>query len=237
MVVKFRGMSWSKGYTKETHPSVMKISRTMKARGIDNFKNWRIKMKKIGKIPSSYPPFRPSENLAEYIGVVLGDGNISKFPRSERIIIAANSNNHGFIKRYADFTQIIFNKKPTVSKVKSKNCVRISLYQKEISRRLRIPTGNRGPKKIKIPKWIWENDLYVISLLRGLFEAEGSLSIHLPTCTYNFQFCNKNASLLKITEKGLRMLGYHPEIRKAGVRLRRKAEVESFKKLIRFREY
>jgi hypothetical protein len=45
--------NWNKGFTKETHPSVKKISTTMKKRGLDNFYQWREKMKKVGKIPST----------------------------------------------------------------------------------------------------------------------------------------------------------------------------------------
>ncbi len=230
-------MSWSKGFTKATHPSVLKISQTMKRKRIDNFHEWRERMRALGKIPSSYPPLQQSQLLAEYIGIVLGDGNISKFPRTQRLIISANSNNKGFIKRYTWLTHTLFQKKPAVKKVKGKNCTRISLYQKRISERLSIPTGNRQDKTIKIPSWIWQEEKYITAFLRGLFEAEGSLSIHKPTCTYNFQFANTNKSLLEATEKGLRMLGYNPEVRKKSVRLRKKLEVAKFRELIKFREY
>lgn len=213
----------------------MKISSTMKSRGIDNFKNWREKMRSIGKIPDVNIIFPPSKNLAEYIGVVLGDGNISVFPRTERLIIVSNANNQYFIKRYSFLTEKLFNRKPTVSKLKGVNAIRISIYQKKISYRLKIPTGNRNGMHIIIPEWIWKENDYIISLLKGLFEAEGSLSIHLPTCTYNFQFKNKNRYLLNTVEKGLKALGYNPEIRRNAIRLRKKKEVETFKQLIDFR--
>jgi hypothetical protein len=88
-----------------------------------------------------------------------------------------------------------------------------------------------------MPSWISKNKIFLINFIRGLFEAEGSLSIHLPTGTYNFAFSNKNKSLLKIVEKSLRLLGYHPEVRPVAIRLRRKAEVERFRQLIQFRMY
>lgn len=228
-------MPWNKGLTKNTHPSVMKISLTMKSKGIDNFKYWREKMRALGKIPDVNTIFPPSQDVAEYMGVVLGDGNISIFPRTERLIIVSNANNQYFIKRYSFLTEKLFNKKPTVSKLKGINAIRISIYQKKISYRLKIPTGNRNRMHIIIPGWIWMEKNYIISLLKGLFEAEGSLSIHLPTCTYNFQFKNNNKYLLNAVEKGLKILGYNPEIRKNAIRLRKKKEVETFKQLIDFR--
>lgn len=228
-------MSWNKGYTKNTHPSIMKISLTMKSKGMDNFKKWREKMRTLGKIPNVSIVFSPSKDLAEYIGVVLGDGNISKFPRTERLIIVSNSNNQYFIRRYSFITEKLFNKKPTISKINGHNAIRISIYQNNISYRLGIPTGNRNGIYIKTPKWIWKEKAYITNLLKGLFEAEGSLSIHLPTCTYNFQFKNNNSHLLNAVEKGLIILGYTPEVRKNAIRLRKKKEVESFRQLIDFR--
>jgi hypothetical protein len=42
--------NWNKGQTKYNNLSVKKISDTMKLKKIDNFKFWRDKMKKEGKI-------------------------------------------------------------------------------------------------------------------------------------------------------------------------------------------
>src|SRR5579864_8438215 len=104
--------SWSKGFTKETHPGVAKISHTMKTKRIDNFKKWRYEMMALGKIRSKYPPFKKSGDLAEYIGVVLGDGHIEKFPRTERIIIVGDVQKPAYIERYAELTESLFEKKP-----------------------------------------------------------------------------------------------------------------------------
>lgn len=230
-------MSWNRGLNKYTSESVLKISRTFKEKHIDNFKNWREKMRKLGKIPSGYPEFPRNEQLAELIGVVLGDGNLSRFPRTERIIIVGNSNNQGFTNRYSSILEKFFLKKPYVSKIRGANCIRISLYQKFISKRLGIPTGDRGKIVYKLPVWIKNNNVFLTSFLKGLFEAEGSLSIHLKTYTYNFQFSNLNKSLLSIVKEGLISLGYNPEIRNISIRLRKKHEVFSFKNLIKFRDY
>jgi len=77
-------MVWNKGLTKFTNKSLLQTSLTMKSKRLDNFRSWREKMKSEGKIPSDYPEFEKNEMLAEYIGVILGDGNISEFPRTQR---------------------------------------------------------------------------------------------------------------------------------------------------------
>ena len=174
--------SWCKGFTKETHPSVFKISQTFKKKKLDNFKKWRDKMKKIGKIRSNYPPLKKNGDLAELIGVVLGDGHIGAFPRSESLTIACNTKNKGFVRRYKNLMQKFFEKKPYEGKVgPNKGCTRIRIYQKNISQRLGLSSGDRGNIIFRTPQWILKEKRHLIRYLRGLYEAEGSFSVHKPT--------------------------------------------------------
>lgn len=215
----------------------LKISQTMRERKLDNFKHWRDEMKKIGKIKSSYPALRRSGDLAELIGVILGDGHIEEFPRTERLLIFSNSNNPGFVKRYTSFVEKIFNKKPYVYKQSTQNCIRISLYEKEISKRLGIPTGSRKNLRIAVPEWILNSREYSIRYLRGLFEAEGSYCIHLPTCTYKFSFANTNIALLKNVQKLLTVLGFSSHSDRLRVQISKKAHVMRAVELLEFRKY
>jgi hypothetical protein len=208
-----------------------KISATMKARKIDNFKKWRHAHRvHYARIPHD-------GNLAEYIGVVLGDGNIEAFPRTERLVIAGDAKKMDFIYRYAKMTEMLFKKAPVIMRATYSNVVRISIYQKFISKRLGVPTGNKEQFAYVLPAWIENNERHLVRFLRGLYEAEAYLSIHLPTCTYNFGFVNTNPYLLKIVENALRRLEFHPEIRNNAIRVRRRAEVERLKNLLQFRQY
>lgn len=232
-----RETAWSRGFTKETHPGVAKISRTFKKRKLDNFYDWREKAKKKGIIKRHYRPLIKNRDLAFLVGMILGDGNIHRFERTEGLRIALASKNPALVDYTRQVIKRVFKKDPSVKKVKNSECFTVTLYEKYISRRLRIPCGNRARYIFSIPKWILRNRQFIISFLRGLFEAEGSLSVHLPTCTYNFAFSNTNSTLLKSVENLVKLLGYHPEVRPRAVRLRRKKEVESFRRLIHFRMY
>jgi|SRR3989344_7656170 len=229
--------SWSKGFTKDTHPSVRKISDTMKLKKIDNFAEWRRAAIEAGKIRVKFRSLPRNGDLAELIGVVLGDGHIEKFPRTERLLIFSNSNNAGFIERYARMVEKIFNKKPYVYKQSDQNCVRISLYENQISKRLGVPTGARKNLNIEVPPWILKRKSYVIRYLRGLYEAEGSHSVHRPTSTYKLNFSNRNQSLLKIVSKLLTVLGLSPHSDPLRVQLSKKAHVERAIELLEFRKY
>lgn len=235
--LKKRPPSWSKGKTKYTDPSVKKISDTFKKKKIDNFSEWRHKARELGIIPKEYSPFKKDENLACLIGLALGDGHICKFARTESLAITLGTDKPGLIKLTAFLVEKVIGKKPNIEKKKGINAVRVVLYQKYIAKRLGIPCGNRGKIRINVPYWIRKSREFSLAFLRGLYEAEASLSIHLPTYTYNFSFSNTNPYLLKIVENYLRSLNLHPEVRLKNVRLRRKEEVKYFKDLINFRNY
>ncbi len=79
---------------------------------IDNFSEWRDRMKKLGKIRSIYKDLKKDGDLAELIGVILGDGHIGIFPRTECLLIFSNTKNKGFIRRYSALVEKIFDKKP-----------------------------------------------------------------------------------------------------------------------------
>jgi DNA-binding transcriptional regulator WhiA len=212
---------------------------TFKRKKIDNFaKRARNKQIEKGWIKVNYPPFIKSGDLAELIGVVLGDGNIGKFPRTECLTISCNSNNKGFIDHYAGLVEKLFGKKSYIAKVnKEKECAHIRIYQKYISKRLGIPTGNRSKIEISIPKWILQNKGFLKRYLRGLYEAEGSFCVHKPTYTYKFLFSNRNESLLENVYRALKILGFYPHKSQYKIQISRKEEVYKIKNLIKFRKY
>jgi len=194
-------------------------------------------MRKSGKIKTEYAALTKNGDLAELIGVVLGDGHIGKFPRSECLRITGNSNNPGFIDRYARLLKTVFGKEASVARVKSSNATTITIYEKHISRRLNIPTGNRKDIHAPVPRWILKERKFIIRYLRGLYEAEGSYGVHLPTYTYKFSFSNTNPSLLKNVVKLLKVLGLSPHSDPLRVQISRKAEVAKAIELLEFRKY
>lgn len=228
---------WNKGLTKETNASVQKISLTMRKKGIDNFSAWRAQMRKDGKVKTIYPSFKRNGNLAELIGVILGDGNICKFPRTEALRIVGNSAHQGYIDRYAKLIESVFEKKPHVAKRKDSNASNITIYQKNISKRLKIPSGSKRDLRIVVPKWVLARKEYICCYLRGLYESDGCYSVHEPTYTHKFIFTNKNQSLLKAVYRLLKKLGFHPHTTKYTVQISRKTEVRDAMKLIKFRVY
>jgi DNA-binding transcriptional regulator WhiA len=196
-------------------------------------------MKKAGKIRTSYPLLKKDGDLAELIGVVLGDGHIRKYPRTEELSIFSNSNNPGFVKRYSKLVEKLFGQKPAITQHGSKNCTRIRIYQKHIQKRIGVPYSPRGPLTIEVPGWILRNNQYIVRYLRGLYEAEGSHCIHLPTSTYKLFFSNRNRSMLANVDMLLKKLGFasYISLKNWSVQVSRKAEVARAIELLEFRKY
>lgn len=228
--------NWSKGFTKENHPAIRKRSLTMKRNKVDNFALWRERMRKAGKF-GSFEPLEKNGDLAELIGVILGDGHLRKFPRTEELSIFSNSNNPGFIKRYSRLVEKIFGKKPACTKHGKSNCTRIRIYQKGIKKKLDIPYSPRRWLVIKIPKWILANNQYIVRYLRGLYEAEGCYCVHEKTSTYKVFFSNRNDSMLGNVFFLVKKLGFYPNRSGHKVQISRKNEVYEFLDLIKFRKY
>lgn len=228
---------WNKGRTKFTDPSVRSISETMRKKKIDNFAKWRDKAKSTGVIPDSNRIFLKTDSFATLIGLILGDGNISLCPRTECLRITLGTDKPLLVSYASSLVESVIGKRPTIIKRTNSNCFNVTLSQKNLGKRLGISLGARGKTEVLFPRWIWAKKHYLIAILRGLFEAEAYFCVHEGSYTYNFEFSNRNVSLLNEVEKGLKLLGYVPERRLTSVRLRKKKEAISFRKLISFREY
>ena len=228
--------NWNKGKTKENNLSVKKISETMKLKKIDNFKKWRIEMRRLGKIGGEKLLLKNGD-LAELIGMTLGDGSIHKYDRTEGLRIVLPTDKPELIKRYTEIVEKVFRKKPTVIKRKELNCIDLRLYQQNISKRMGIKSGARANLVIKIPSWISKKTNFVIRYLRGLYEAEGSFCVHKPTYTYKFLFSNKNSSMLRNVFGLMTKLGFHPHKSTNQIQISKREEVYKAMELLEFRKY
>lgn len=235
--LKRRPPPWNKGLTKVKDTRVRKISETFKKKGLDNFAKWRAQARKDGRIANTDNIFEKNEELAFLTGLVLGDGHIGKTARTELLQITLGTDKPKLWKYALKTVNKIFQKEATLRRRNDSKCVDIRMYQNDISKRLAIPLGSRKKILIKFPMWIWKDRRYLKQTVKGLFEAEGSFSIHLATYTYNLSFSNKNVSLLNEVEKALIDFGYHPERRLDAIRLRKKFECIDFEKFINFRRY
>lgn len=168
--------------------------------------------------------------LAELIGVVLGDGNIYKFDRCQRLVISCNSIKRQYIKHIAGLVEKVLRKQPVLKKRKQAQCIDVCLYMQAVDEALGLPAGNKIKNNVTIPRWIYKNKKFLTKCLKGLFETDGDYAFNKRFNVQFVEFCNECEALRQSVYEALLLLGYSPQLGKRYVRLAKKTEVSKFLK-------
>ena len=162
---------------------------------------------------------KKSKELAELIGIILGDGNIHYFKKGKKIgsymlrIAGDKINDYDYITRYVfNLIKRLFNVEPKIEKRKS-NEILVIVHSRRLVEFL-IEHGLKSGDKIKnntsIPQWVFEDKEYLKSCIRGLIDTDGciySLKPKYPNY-YQLSFKNYNSQLLKDVRRAFITLGY-----------------------------
>ena len=175
-----------------------------------------------------------SEELAELIGIVLGDGNIFQFDRCQRLTISCNSAYMEYVRHVKCLVSRILRKKASVIKRFQSNCYDVCLYMQGIDKALGLTAGSKKRTMPRIPSWIFKKKDYLIKCLKGLFETDGNYGCSKKHYVEFIQFCNKSETLKKSAYEALVSLGYSPQLGGEYVRLARKDQLHKFIKQVNF---
>jgi len=192
--------------------------------------------KKIGVKVRKYikqPPF--CSLLAEFVGIILGDGGISDY----QISITFNRQTD---REYSLFLQKIvkrlFSISSSVISTKSDKGDNVVISSKSLVEFLENMGFKRGSKvrhQINLPVWIWRDRNYQIACLRGMIDTDGSFySYHHKTynktyCNFAMCFTNHYKPLLESVYKILKILGLNPITSKDNrIYLHRKKDIDRY---------
>lgn len=106
-----------------------------------------------------------SNELAELVGILLGDGGISR----KVIVISIHSQAKEFIERVRKLVKSVFKYDVKFHKRKNKNVIDLKIHsvsRVECLLRLGLKTGNKVEKQVRVPNWIKVNNFYFISCIR-----------------------------------------------------------------------
>jgi len=196
---------------------------------IKNISSGRTSIDSLFKIKKQHAILpKHSAELAELIGVVLGDGNIFKFDRCQRLTISCNGAYEGYTDYVGDLVRYIFEKEPVTSKRSGANCQDVCIYMQDMDKALGLPAGNKIVNSVKIPSWVFRRKEYLRRCLKGLFETDGCYGSNKKHSVEYIEFCNRCASLLQSVFEALVSLGYSPQAGDRYVRLAKKSEVRKF---------
>lgn len=182
---------------------------------------------------------RESAKVAEFFGIVMGDGGIS--PRQITVTLHSETDKE-FAGYYAGLCYELFGVRPTVSKVKSSKALVVVISRTDLVQwchTLGLPIGNKIKQGLDVPKWIKRNPAYARACLRGLVDTDGSVFKHkyrVGGKQYEYKkldFCTLSSALLKSAYIIFRANGMSPYVRPGKIlRLESQKDVARYFKII-----
>jgi hypothetical protein len=137
-------------------------------------KKGKFSKNRIGKRKRINVP-RKSKKLSEFVGIMIGDGSITK----SQIQISMSS---VVDKEYSDHVKTLieelFNVSPSIINIPCSNVIKIIVSRKNLvdyCKKIGLKEGNKLKNHLSIPFWIKNNTAYKKSCLRGIMDTDGCI--------------------------------------------------------------
>ncbi|MGH7174849.1 MAG: LAGLIDADG family homing endonuclease [Minisyncoccia bacterium] len=156
--------------------------------------------KKSHRKKASLP--RPSAKLAEFVGIMIGDGGIGN---AWQAVITVNAIvDKDYAKYIKNLCIDLFDVTPIVRKRMNRQALDIVLTSINVVDFLvscGLPRGNKLAQGLEIPGWIMQNKSFRKACLRGLVDTDGCIFIH-----------EHNVNKKEYRNIGLCFTSYSPEL-------------------------
>lgn len=146
-----------------------------------------------------------SIDLAEFFGIMLGDGHISHF----QTVVSLGNKEESYANRVKFLMEKIFKTSVKIS-LRRGGYRDVYLGSVDITSWL-LKEGlvhNKVKSQVDVPKWIFSNDKYMKSFLRGFFDTDGS--VYKLKYGVQISFCNRSLPILQSLQSMLKKLRYNP---------------------------
>lgn len=209
-------------------------------------KRWREWWNKTGQFRSQSiltpkSVLLPKKNaiLAEFIGIAMGDGGISK----NQVVISLNSEDDA---EYALFVSKLMHKmfriRPSIYPSKQQKVTDIVISRVRLVQylhKLGLPVGNKIKQGLDMPTWVKRRRSYAIACVRGLVDTDGCIFTHrylVKGKRYSYKklsFTSASPQLLNTVYELFTAWGLHPRLGGSkDVRIDRIADIKKYLKLI-----
>ena len=175
---------------------------------------------------------RQSNQLAEFIGIVLGDGGVSE----RQVSITLNKVDDLEFSFYVkNLTDSLFFVKSSVYIKKDQSVLNIVVSRTKLVKfllEMGLRVGSKVRQQTGIPKWINKSDSFIKFCMRGLLDTDGCFYIDKHkykdkiylNCGINFT--NRSLPILNFFKDNLEKFEYHPTQKtKFSIFLRREEEI------------
>lgn len=167
-----------------------------------------------------------SEELAEFVGITMGDGSISRY----QVTITLNRNDDKEFTLYvSNLIKKLFGVKPGIYVVSKDSVVDIVVSRRELvmlcTEDLGLPLGNKIRQQFDIPAWIKQDEKLKIACVRGLVDTDGSIFTHeykVGKKWYAYKklaFSSRSEPLRKSVYEIMQSIGLSPRMTSVDVRL------------------
>jgi hypothetical protein len=161
-----------------------------------------------------------SEELAEFFGIMLGDGNVTRYEKGKRIrcyVISVagelNSEEDYLCNYISPLMERLFREKPKFRKT-AYGEILLRLHGLNLIKFLNekgLKSGNKKANNQTIPEWISKDDNYLRACIRGLIDTDGSVHYIAETNrNIRISFVSHIPALLNDVRQALLKLGLLP---------------------------
>ena len=176
-----------------------------------------------------------SEDLAEFMGIWIGDGHLAKYQAS---MCTSSKTDRQHAKYVQALAKKLFNIKVSLHKKKDCNALNVVISSIGLVEWLKtkgMPGGNKM-SALCIPDWIKENVLFSKKFLRGLFDTDGCVFIDTHIIrekqyqSRGWTITSYSAKLRNELVTLLQNLGFQPTLRNSqvSVYMRRKNDIKRY---------
>lgn len=165
-----------------------------------------------------------SADLAEFVGIVLGDGGIT----NRQVTISFNTLDAAYAAYVKQLVSKLFDIQASFSIDRIDHTLSLiasGVALVEILQGLGLKKGNKVEQQVDVPSWVWRRRDFQIACLRGLMDTDGCVFRHAyrvngKVYTYTkLAFTNYSRPLLLSTKQLFETLGLAPTLHKDGRRL------------------
>lgn len=210
-----------------TNPGTPEGRRLGGLRSLTTHKRKRTGFKTLREVP--VPHY--SVELAELMGILMGDGHLDKYQISMSTHSETDIEHAEFV---VNLLTSVFGLPVSLRKRNTKQAVVVTLSSKAACEHLHalgMPRGNKLMKGLYPPTWIKENTEYTSAFMRGLIDTDGCVyqdrhtirgRAYVSIC---IAFTSASSELLDFVEAVLTAREYHPTRWGRSIRLRRRMDV------------
>lgn len=169
-------------------------------------------------------PQQYSEELAEFIGILLGDGNVTHY----QVCVTLGTKEINYASYVQNRMQKVFGGMP--KNIQLKNGYRVVYMGSTQATKYLFKMGlvkNKVRQQVEVPDWIFQEPGFIKAFIRGFFDTDGS--VYALRAGIQISLTNCSVPILDALQKMLLALDYSPSGKSCNkIYLTKKADIERF---------